>query len=341
MNYWEKMLLSSDKAEEMLKNSTFNIFLGTGWENGQKIERWGTGFFFTEDGLALTAYHNLESDQSSTESYIFSAYYKGHKIALKWLKEFSSPSHKADIAVMKLDNPENVDIAHLQGAYLDPQMPLNERRKFWGGCAVCIYGYPIRINVQQGWRIDGAIDSSLSLIPILDNHGVEVERLNIHGSRIDDQLPGISGAAILDRHLGLVIGIQVLYDDETRQVCGTELGQLVSQYPELEKYFQKLPYEDLISQISKEVRDFGIDLDMCNMLVEKAKENNIKIQIIDIVCNRLSNINDSTERYWCYITLGKIGGEKAEYIIKNALSLEKGFALSGAQDAWKILCAEP
>jgi len=91
------------------------------------------------------------------------------------------------------------------------------------------------------------IDASMPLVTSteVDKDGYggtitrEIERLNMIGSRIHE-LEGISGAAVLDRELGCVIGVEGLYTPDVGEVRGTEIAQLVDEHPELQSYFQPI-----------------------------------------------------------------------------------------------------
>jgi hypothetical protein len=140
--HWNKVLLALDEAEELLKAASFVLRLGKQEDqHGRTYYEWGTGFFFhCQDGLvlALTADHNLRPYRRRK---YFDAYYKGSWVRLEWIKSWSS--EKADIAVMQLHKtPDGVEIETLPVAYLDPSLPLQARKQFWGGREVCIYGYP-------------------------------------------------------------------------------------------------------------------------------------------------------------------------------------------------------
>jgi len=246
--HWNQLLLSLDAAEELVKAATFVIRLGKQVDDkGRTYYEWGTGFFFwcSKDGLilALTADHNLRPYQRKR---YFSACYQGSWVTLEWVKGWSS--EKADIAVMRLHhNPNDVKIETLPVAYLDSSVPLRARKQFWGGREILIYGYPFRGTGQVGWPIAGAIDLAAPLITSLEieqggySQRIEknVQRLNMQGSRVR-QLEAISGAAILERELRLVIGVEGAYEPETGDVRGTEIAQLVDEHPELKQYFQPL-----------------------------------------------------------------------------------------------------
>lgn len=224
-------LLSPEEARFRLHAASFMLHLP---EN-----RRGTGFFVTPD-LALTAEHNLRPARSTTQ---FEAIYQGHAITLQWLPDWSSPED--DIAMMRLtENPEEAQIKPLTAVYLDPDLPLSARQVAWAGRPVAVAGYPVRDNCQETELIVGSIYADMAIVTSHENDGVrdrQVERLRLTGSRVT-KLGGISGAAILDREWGYVIGITGSYVQELKEVRGSEIAQLLTVVPELAQadIFQKL-----------------------------------------------------------------------------------------------------
>ncbi|MDZ7392521.1 MAG: hypothetical protein ONB25_06485 [candidate division KSB1 bacterium] len=246
---WNMALLALDKVVEMLNRATFVIRLEEAHKyRGRTYHYWGTGFFFYSQGeevLALTADHNVRPCPTKNH---FVGYYKGGRIKLEWVREWSS--ERADIAAMRLtDCKADFDIETLPVAYLDPELPVRARRQFWAGRQVAIYGYPVRGEVDnldagkklEGWLVDGEIDTAQPLIDSIEGE-TTVQRFNIHGSRIEG-LGGISGAPVLERESGMVIGVEGSYvpcQDRADQayVRGSEIAQLLEEHHELKRYFR-------------------------------------------------------------------------------------------------------
>src|SRR5207249_3493271 len=142
-------------------------------------------------------------------------------------------SKNADIAVMQLvDNPHGVKIEWLETACLDRSHDEAARARFFGGRQVFIYGFPQWGPVAVGWFIEGQLDAGHPIIPSKEGNGVWVERLCILAGTQAQNLPGISGAAILDRERQRVIGVEGSFIQE-RSVLGTEIAQLLDEHPEL------------------------------------------------------------------------------------------------------------
>jgi predicted ATPase/pSer/pThr/pTyr-binding forkhead associated (FHA) protein len=206
----------------------------------------GTGFFFTPE-LALTAYHCLSA---AGRRRVFSAYYGDRSIRLSWERDLSSEAD--DLAVLRLRSTD-VQVQPVSVGFLD--LSELERRRLWAGRDVVIFGYPIRDmsdgdSQQTEWEIDGTIALNQAVVGSFEKDR-RIERLRIVGSGIpntDDKdgpqrlsrLRGISGAPILDRDLGYVIGVQGSHDSLYVEVLGTEIGRLIEAHPELREWATEL-----------------------------------------------------------------------------------------------------
>jgi hypothetical protein len=114
----------------------------------------GTGIFITPE-YAVTAFHNLPPRIAKT----FPARYCGHDIEVERIDAWSSEA--ADIAVVRLVRKDpGVEVSCVSAAYFDPAMPLVERKRYWAGREVVLFGYPWRGEGRQiGLRVDGAFDT--------------------------------------------------------------------------------------------------------------------------------------------------------------------------------------
>ena len=100
-------MLTEDQALDALKRSSFRIFIEkTTDENGEKVSWFGTGFFITGSGYALTAYHNLPQKIRKQGFGKVRVYYREleKSLDLVWCPDLSA--EEIDIAVLKLRSPE-------------------------------------------------------------------------------------------------------------------------------------------------------------------------------------------------------------------------------------------
>ena len=74
-----------------------------------------------------------------------------------------------------------------------------------------------------------------------------------------------------------------------------------------------------------------------NRLVQAAKNPSMRNWVLDYLAGTLSERASHKERYWTYIALGEIGGERAEAAVRAGLSEQNEYARSGAKAAWAKL----
>ena len=87
---WNRHLLSFGTAQAQLSRATFRLNLPVKARKGRKtgaVNYYGTGFFISSDGWALTAYHILKPYQRKLN---FDTEYRGEKVKLFWIKDRSS-----------------------------------------------------------------------------------------------------------------------------------------------------------------------------------------------------------------------------------------------------------
>ncbi|MGD2087165.1 MAG: toll/interleukin-1 receptor domain-containing protein [Candidatus Aminicenantes bacterium] len=84
-------------------------------------------------------------------------------------------------------------------------------------------------------------------------------------------------------------------------------------------------------------KNIVIDAAQKVFLVEIAKQPGMKEQVIDYLINSLNFRVDPTERYWSYVILGELGGEKAKSAVLKGLDDNNEFARQGAEDALRLL----
>ena len=226
--------------EDKLKDVVFCLE----WRNFSGHACYGTGFFVTAGGLALTAFHNLSEDVLAEPDTRIGADHRGSKINLVWaLPEAADREwqEKYDVAVLQAEAaPENLRLA--QCVYLPSEMPDRERGQAWAGRKVVALGYPgnqsfavtpmhamvsyrssIRdtMTVRDGKRAP-AVPQVLDLVADVDGP--------LNGLR------GMSGAPVCDIELGGIVGLLVGVDN---RVYVTELVQLVRHWELARRFLVK------------------------------------------------------------------------------------------------------
>jgi len=192
---------------------------------------YGTGFFISESGLALTAFHNLPKRMGPRAR--IHAEFRGQPIQFS-LKFSTRPDKKWQ---------KKVDVAVLQGpaglvsskdvipiAYLDPAVERPGRASFWLGKQVALMGFPLRTNFGPK-RVLGSIhaDEPIQNPPIVDAKGNPVGYAFDALAFGDDfqknceDIQGVSGGPIYDFKSERIIGVQFSAWPDRQRCFATEL----------------------------------------------------------------------------------------------------------------------
>jgi len=238
-------MLSLVDALEMMRRAVFRLRIE---KNSEGMWEWGTAFF-VGNKTALTAYHNLPSDQISSGRCVLSAFREGEWFNLTFSVTHSLRESEGDIAVLELSEAMPAGAAHLNLGYVPDQIPRRDRVLTWAGRPVCAFGFPFQGASQEGRLVPGLIDSTQPLVECdwkeQRGRGPGVigwtDWLRIHADDNATRLEGISGAPILDRETHLVIGVQHSYVPGLKVVYGTELANLARVWPAFEQFARSIP----------------------------------------------------------------------------------------------------
>jgi|GEM_PF-2862597 len=229
------MKLSLKEARDRLRRATFKIQVRRN-ENNEQI--WGTGFFISKDGYALTAYHNLPESVTRAGKGEIKIYYKNRWLTVECDMDHSNP--ESDIAVLKLIDAKDAPIEAVQVGYFDSNAAGNDRHAFWAGRPVCAFGYPTNDVGLEERFVDGNIDASQ---PFVSSSGLpedeiksgileETERLRFCSLRAYE-MQGYSGSPVLDRESGYVVAVQGSFKEEWNVVYASEMRTLLDTWPGL------------------------------------------------------------------------------------------------------------
>lgn len=72
-------------------------------------------------------------------------------------------------------------------------------------------------------------------------------------------------------------------------------------------------------------------------LVQAAQDVRMREWVLDYLLGTLAHRGRHTERYFIYLALGELGGERAQAALEAALADGDPFARSGAEAAWRML----
>jgi hypothetical protein len=255
MEITRSIMMTERESLDALKRASFRVFIETTRENGQEISWFGTGFFITKKGFALTAYHNLPRRLIDAGHGTVTVYYREvpNPLELNWFRDLSS--EEIDIAVLKLPEPASLNIDCLVPAYVSEDLPRETRREKFRALRrkrisrtsgsirepdwpLCVFGFPVRGSLKRGkivpsladhavrgevaWEVFGEVHYDDSKQP-----GKAVDCLYIDGDKCDT-LGGISGGAVLDRNTGWVVAVEGGCYAQANRVYASELAPLLS-----------------------------------------------------------------------------------------------------------------
>ena len=123
-------MLTAAEALDRLRGITFKLRIE---KNRHGAWEWGSAFFISSDGYALTAFHNLPAQAVQTGRGQISGYHKEQWITLECLVSNSLPEHEGDIAVLKWIEPPANGVEHIPVACLDPASSTQQRNRLWAG----------------------------------------------------------------------------------------------------------------------------------------------------------------------------------------------------------------
>jgi hypothetical protein len=144
-------MLTLNQARDLLERCSFRIRIE---KDKQGNWEFGTGFFITPNGYALTAFHNLPKRAVKNGRGRVKVFYRNlsKPLWLVWRPDLSD--RDSDIAVLQLPKPGGVAFEWLTPAFLSPDLPHDERLEFWRGMTdLLVFGFPVRnVGRHQRWR---------------------------------------------------------------------------------------------------------------------------------------------------------------------------------------------
>ena len=227
------MPLPTEALQEALKNIVFCLE----WQEIRDGPRgkpelgsyYGTGFFITAGGLALTAFHNLPERVLAEPDTPMKGIYHGQEIHFAWVlpepENLDWQTHR-DLAVLQAVRPP-AGLQPIECVCLDPTLERRERELVWAGSRLLAYGFPksrafsetpiaATVSCQQ------AIADQKTL-----QHGrredAASEVLNVNMDWTGGGLTGMSGSPVYDLEMGGVAGLLIGVDE---RVYVTELLHL-------------------------------------------------------------------------------------------------------------------
>jgi hypothetical protein len=234
-------MLTIRDAFNSLRRITFRLRIE---KNDEGAYEWGTGFFVSPEGHALTAFHNLPRDVLEAGEGRIAGFYAGREISLECLVSNSLREEEGDVAVLKWSDGPAHGVDYIEIALLDQGSSPQHRSLYWAGRQVCAFGFPFEAEGLGERVVDGCIDT-LQPLQVIDQvelggcgPGITgtVEWLRFFAGERARQLEGISGAPVLDRETGQVVAVEHRYDPDRRIIYITEVGRLARKWPAMSRF---------------------------------------------------------------------------------------------------------
>lgn len=223
-------MLTPPEAAERLRRASFKVRIEE--ENG--VWWWGTAFFISADGVALTAYHNLPKAVRDAGRGQVTGEFMEKPLRLEYLVDRSVPEEEGDIALLQWNEAPAGEVPHVEVGGLDPVWLRQRRVQLWGGRPGCVFGFPFARAGQGEKVVHGSVDVASPLVDfdMRDQDGAgpniiaHVEWMRFAAGLRAGELRGISGAGLLDRESGLVVAVEHRCDQalDPNIVYCTEIG---------------------------------------------------------------------------------------------------------------------
>lgn len=240
-----KQAWTFDQALEKLRKSCFRIRIEKEGKGDDGVWFFGSGFFVTDQGHALTAFHNLPKNVRRRNAGSVDVFFggKGNKLdthSLEFKPELSDP--EKDIAVLQLPNARVLGIEPLTPSYIPLDVGEDKRAVSWHRSGpLYVFGFPVH-GVWQGAELKSAqpeylIQGKVALLvsgPVTEcgsdgTPDVVIERLHIDGNQVW-QLEGLSGGPVIDAKKGWAIAVEGSYLPGRGVVFATELAHMVKKW---------------------------------------------------------------------------------------------------------------
>lgn len=128
------------EVEEQLKKVVIHLTWNDGFSNKLKH---GTAFFVGANGVALTAFHNIEETLAVNPSGWLAGQWQGKNLRFRWKlpgEEHAGWQREHDIAVLQSEEPP-LGLATVTAGYLDATLSEGRRSAHWAGSRVLLAGF--------------------------------------------------------------------------------------------------------------------------------------------------------------------------------------------------------
>lgn len=203
------------QAHELLKKIVFRLEWDDLYGRGDG-KRYGTGFFITPEGVALTAFHNLPDEVLRNPELAIRGNFGGEEVEFFWVlpaEEDRKWQQAHDLAVIEI-RPPRVDIPILPCYYLHEKLRGEVRQLRWATRKVILMGHPLAKSFGPEC-VPGIVTSGEPIKDVYFKDRSGASRLYTTDAisiRPDFEGPisamtGMSGAPVYDPEIGGITGV--------------------------------------------------------------------------------------------------------------------------------------
>ncbi len=224
------------EIEERLKRLAIHLT----WSDARSRTKHGTAFFVTGDGIALTAFHNIEETLAVEPSAWLAGRWQGQDLRLRW--KLPQEDHRKwqqdhDIAVLQAD-PTPEGIATLAAGYLDPALNESQRGSHWRGCRVFVAGF----GRGQAYELaaGSGLVNDLNPVETIAIQGKTRDVLSFGSTLVEngyDHGPGLSGSPVYSSADGSIVGITIA---ARTKLHATELWPIYKNWDESSSFLKRI-----------------------------------------------------------------------------------------------------
>lgn len=223
-------------VEEQLKKVVIHLTWNDGFSNKLKH---GTAFFVTGQGVALTAFHNINETLAVNSSGWLKGQWQGKDLRFRWKlpgEKHAEWQREHDIAVLEVEQPP-LGLVTMRVGYLDTTLSESRRSGHWTGSRVLLAGFA-RAHEYELASGDGHMHQNpLGTVQI---EGRRYQVLKFGSSLVTngiDDGPGLSGSPVYCPADRSIVGMTIAARTE---LSATELWPVYKNWEESGAFLTRL-----------------------------------------------------------------------------------------------------
>jgi len=209
------------------------------WHDTAGKLKHGTAFFVTAEGVALTAFHNIEDTLVENPAGPLMGRWQGRDLRFRWkLPEANHADwqREHEIAVLQAEAPP-IGLVTVGAGYLHPKHSEATRNRHWAASRVVVAGFAR----GQGYNLaagDGHMQGSPLCTVAVGDKRFQALRFgsSLVSNGVDDG-PGLSGSPVYSPADGSIVGVTIAARTE---LYAAELWPVYSNWEDSESFLQRL-----------------------------------------------------------------------------------------------------